>query len=103
MSELIKVDGDRLWNSLMEMAQIGGLENGGCNRQALTDEDKAGRDLFIDWCKSQGCTIKIDEIGNIFARRAGTDETLDPIVWAAISTRNRPAASSTAYMACWRA
>ena len=80
MSELIKVDGDRLWNSLMEMAQIGGLENGGCNRQALTDEDKAGRDLFIDWCKSQGCTIKIDAIGNIFARRAGTDETLDPIV-----------------------
>ena len=80
MSELITVNGERLWSSLMEMAEIGGTENGGCNRQALTDEDKAGRDLFINWCESQGCTIKIDQIGNIFARRAGTDNSLDPIV-----------------------
>ena len=80
MNENTKVNGERLWGSLMEMAEIGKLGNGGCNRQALTDEDKAGRDLFVRWCKDQNCTIKIDEIGNIFARRAGEDDTLDPIV-----------------------
>ena len=80
MSQNININGDRLWASLMEMAEIGALENGGCNRQALTDEDKVGRDLFVSWCKEQNCDIKIDQIGNIFARRPGEDNSLAPIV-----------------------
>jgi N-carbamoyl-L-amino-acid hydrolase len=68
-----RVDGDRLWSRLMAMAEHGATPAGGCNRQALTDEDKAGRELFIGWCREAGCSIRIDEIGNIFARRAGSD------------------------------
>lgn len=71
---------DRLWNTLMSMAEIGATEKGGCNRQALTELDKQGRDLFINWCKDAGCEIKIDEIGNIFARRPGLDNSLPAVI-----------------------
>ncbi|MEP5763593.1 MAG: Zn-dependent hydrolase [Halieaceae bacterium] len=80
MNAELRINGERLWDSLMEMAQIGATDRGGCNRQALTDEDKQGRDLFVDWCKSIGCEIGIDEMGNIFARRAGRDNTLPPVI-----------------------
>jgi len=62
------------------MAEIGPGEQGGSCRLALTDEDKQGRDLFINWCKDIGCTIEIDDMGNIFARRAGRNNELPPIV-----------------------
>ncbi len=68
-SSNLAIDGARLWDSLMEMAKIGATPKGGCNRQALTDLDRQGRDLFATWCKAAGCTIKIDKIGNMFARR----------------------------------
>ena len=74
------IDGDRLWSSLMEMAEIGRTPRGGCNRQALTDEDKQGRDLFISWCKDADCKITIDEMGNVFARRAGENDSLPPVI-----------------------
>ncbi len=64
----------------MEMAQFGATPAGGCNRQALTDADKAGRDLFIRWCREAGCDIRIDEIGNIFARRPGGEPDLPPVI-----------------------
>jgi len=64
----------------MEMAQIGATAKGGCNRQALTDEDKQGRDLFVHWCRQIGCSVTVDAIGNIFARRAGRDDRLAPIL-----------------------
>ncbi|MFT6559017.1 Zn-dependent hydrolase [Sneathiella sp.] len=76
----MNVTGDRLWDSLMEMAKIGGTEKGGCCRLALTDLDKDGRDLFSNWCKEAGCTIKVDKMGNIFARRAGQDDDLPPVM-----------------------
>ncbi len=71
MSSNLAVDGDRLWRSLMDMAKIGATPAGGCNRQALTDEDKAGRDLFVTWCDNAGLAVRVDAMGNIFARRAG--------------------------------
>ena len=74
------VKGDRLWDSLMEMAKIGGTEKGGCCRLALTDVDKEGRDLFVSWCKDAGLTIKIDKMGNVFARRAGKNNDLPPVM-----------------------
>ncbi len=82
MSQSIKnlsVNGERLWASLMEMAKIGpGVAGGNC-RLALTDLDREGRDLFVRWCREAGCTIRIDKMGNIFARREGTDPTLLPV------------------------
>ena len=63
----LKVDSDRLWSSLMELAQIGGTEKGGVCRIALTDLDRQGRDLFVRWAKQAGCSIKVDQLGNIFA------------------------------------
>jgi len=65
------VNGSRLWKRLMEMAKIGGTADGGVCREALTDVDKAGRDLFVRWCREAGCSIEIDRMGNIFARRSG--------------------------------
>ena len=53
---------------------------GGNNRQTLTDEDKQGRDLFATWCKAAGMTVSVDAMGNMFARREGTDETLPPVM-----------------------
>lgn len=76
-----RVNGQRLWDSLMAMAKIGELPNGGCCRLALSEEDKAGRDLFLQWCKAQGCTSTTDDMGNLFVRRAGRDNTLAPVVF----------------------
>lgn len=78
--EKLRVDGRRLWDSIMAMAEIGPGQHGGSCRLALTDEDRAGRDLFVDWCRQIGCSIRVDDMGNIFARRAGRDDDLPPIV-----------------------
>ena len=80
MTDTVRVNGERLWNRLMEIGEIGATAGGGCNRQALTDEDKNGRELFIQWCRAAGCEIRIDQIGNIFARRPGTDNSLPPVI-----------------------
>jgi N-carbamoyl-L-amino-acid hydrolase len=74
------INAQRLWNSLMELARIGATEKGGVRRLALTDLDRQGRDLFIQWCKEAGCTVKVDAVGNIFARRPGQDDSLPPIM-----------------------
>jgi N-carbamoyl-L-amino-acid hydrolase len=76
----LKIDGDRLWSSLMELAQIGATEKGGVCRIALTDLDRQGRDLFVRWCKEAGCQIRIDRVGNIFARRLGRDPSRAPVM-----------------------
>ncbi|WP_250459415.1 Zn-dependent hydrolase [Microbulbifer litoralis] len=76
----LRIDGRRLWDSLMEMARIGATPAGGCNRQALTDEDREGRDLFVGWCRDIGCDIRIDRMGNIFVRRAGSEDGLPPVM-----------------------
>lgn len=75
----IRINKQRLWDSLMEMGEIGGTEKGGCCRLALTDLDKQGRDLFVRWCEEAGCSITVDKMGNIFARRPGQDNSLPPV------------------------
>ncbi|MBT6275105.1 MAG: M20/M25/M40 family metallo-hydrolase, partial [Chromatiales bacterium] len=75
----LRVDGTRLWDSLMTMAEIGALPNGGCGRLALTDDDKRARDLFVRWCEDAGCDVSVDDLGNIFARRPGRNPSLPPI------------------------
>jgi beta-ureidopropionase / N-carbamoyl-L-amino-acid hydrolase len=76
----LRIDGARLWNSLMELARIGATDKGGVCRLALTELDRRGRDLFIAWAKEAGCTVRVDAIGNIFARRAGVRDDLPPVV-----------------------
>ena len=74
------INSDRLWTSLMEMARIGATEKGGVNRQALTELDGQGRDLFVRWCEEAGCTVRVDAVGNIYARRPGRDDGLAPVM-----------------------
>lgn len=69
---MIRVNQQRLWDSLMEMATIGATAHGGSCRLALTDEDVLGRRRFMRWCEEAGCEIRVDPIGNVFARRPGT-------------------------------
>ncbi len=76
----VRVNGARLWDSLMEMAKIGATPKGGCKRLTLTDLDKQGRELFRRWCEEAGCAVKVDEMGNMFARRAGEDDSLAPVM-----------------------
>ncbi|MEL6126709.1 MAG: Zn-dependent hydrolase, partial [Pseudomonadota bacterium] len=75
----LRINGDRLWDSLMEMAQIGPGVAGGNNRQTVTDEDAEGRALFQQWCEAAGCTMGLDQMGNMFAERAGTDPDALPV------------------------
>lgn len=77
---MLKINGERLWASLMSMAEIGATARGGSCRLALSAEDKAGRELFSHWCKAAGLTLSVDAIGNLFARRAGTDNDAAPVM-----------------------
>ena len=76
----LRVDGDRLWASLMELAQIGATAKGGVCRLTLTDLDKQGRDLVSKWAREAGLTVTIDKIGNGFLRRPGRNNSLPPVV-----------------------
>ncbi len=73
--EMPRIDAARLWQSLMDLAQVGATPKGGVRRLALTDEDRQGRDLVVRWFREAGLDVRIDEVGNVFGRRAGTDAT----------------------------
>lgn len=74
------INADRLWTTLMDMAAVGATDKGGSCRLALTDEDRAGRDLFCQWAEAAGYTVITDAIGNLFVRRPGRDDSLPPVV-----------------------
>ena len=76
----LSINSDRLWDSLMELAKIGATPKGGVKRLTLTDLDKQGRDLVTGWARDAGLSITIDQIGNVFMRRDGEDNTLPPIM-----------------------
>ena len=78
-SEDLRIDAGRLWASLEDMASIGPGRAGGSNRQALTDADAQGRRQFATWCEQAGLTVGVDEVGNMFARREGTDPAALPM------------------------
>lgn len=79
MNEL-HINGPRLWTSLMDLARIGATDKGGVKRLALTDLDRQGRDLVVQWAKEAGLSITVDKIGNVFMRREGANPALPPIV-----------------------
>ncbi len=76
----LRVNGERLWQSLMDLARIGGTDKGGVCRLALTDLDRQGRDLVVGWAREAGMSVTVDQIGNVFMRRPGRNNTLPPIM-----------------------
>jgi beta-ureidopropionase / N-carbamoyl-L-amino-acid hydrolase len=76
----LKVNSERLWASLMELAEIGATPKGGVCRLALSDLDGEARRRFIRWCEEAGCRVSVDKIGNIFARRPGRKPDLPPVM-----------------------
>ena len=74
-----RINPDRLWESIMQMARIGPGIAGGNNRQTLTDADAEGRALFARWCEEAGLVMGVDQMGNMFAMRAGTDPSALPV------------------------
>ena len=76
----LRIDRRRLWDSLMELARIGATPKGGVRRLTLTELDRQGRDLFSRWAREAGMTVDFDAIGNLFARRAGSDPELPPVL-----------------------
>ncbi len=78
--EEVRIDQDRLWRDLMDMAKIGATPKGGVARIALTDLDRQARDLFVSWCKAAGCEVRVDRIGNVIARRVGLDADRPPVM-----------------------
>ncbi|MEM9259472.1 MAG: hydantoinase/carbamoylase family amidase, partial [Bacteroidota bacterium] len=77
---MLRVNGERLLQRLMRMAEVGETPAGGVNRVALSYEDREGRDLFVQWCRKQNCSIEVDALGNIFARRAGANPELPAVM-----------------------
>jgi N-carbamoyl-L-amino-acid hydrolase len=77
--ENLRINPDRLWDSLMEMAKIGPGVAGGNNRQTLTDADAEGRALFQNWCEAAGMSMGVDSMGNMFATRPGEDPDALPV------------------------
>jgi N-carbamoyl-L-amino-acid hydrolase len=75
----LPLSGRRLWDSLMEIARIGGTAKGGCNRQTLTDLDAEGRDLFRRWGEAVGLTLSVDRVGNMVFTRPGRDPARKPV------------------------
>ncbi|MCU0123176.1 Zn-dependent hydrolase [Pseudomonas vlassakiae] len=74
------VDSARLWQSLMDLARLGATPKGGVCRLALTDLDRQARDLFVQWTEAAGCSVSVDAVGNIFARRPGRNPKLPPVM-----------------------
>jgi len=76
-----RINGERLWDSLMRMAEIGATPHGGVRRLALSAEDARGRERFKHWCESLGLAVRVDAMGNMFARREGRDPRRAPVLF----------------------
>ncbi len=79
MTDDLRIDGDRLWQTLMRSAEIGPGKAGGLCRLTASDEDGEMRDQFADWCREAGLGLTVDALGNMFARRDGSDNDLPPV------------------------
>src|SRR5437764_14349102 len=75
-----RIDGERLWASLMELARIGATPKGGVRRVTLTPEDRQRRELFARWCREAGPAMRVDAIGQMLPRRGGTHAISAPVV-----------------------
>jgi N-carbamoyl-L-amino-acid hydrolase len=80
MPDQLRVNGERLWASLIAMAEVGATPGGGSNRLALSELDRDARSLLAEWCGAAGTEVSVDGIGNMFARREGRDTKLPPVL-----------------------
>ena len=80
LDSALRIDAARFWSTIMRSGEIGPGKAGGLRRLALSDADKAMRDLFVTWCLEVGCSVAVDRVGNIFARRPGSDDHLPPVL-----------------------
>jgi N-carbamoyl-L-amino-acid hydrolase len=80
MTALPEINAERLWADIMTMGAIGGTKGGGSFRPAASDADREGRNLFRYWAEEAGLEVSVDAIGNMFARREGTDPSLAPLI-----------------------
>jgi N-carbamoyl-L-amino-acid hydrolase len=85
-AEALRIDADRLMRRLDRLAEIGAIEGGGCCRLALTDEDRAGRDLVVGWMRALGLEVAVDPIGNVFGLRRGTADVAPVMTGSHIDT-----------------
>ena len=81
LTDNLRIDPDRLWDALMDMARIGATPKGGVRRLTLTAVDRAARDHFRSLCEAEGLAVTVDAIGNMFARRAGRDPARPPVLF----------------------
>lgn len=79
-TDTLRINGERLWRSLMDLAAIGATPKGGVCRLALSELDRQGRDRVVGWAREAGLTVTVDQIGNVFMRRPGRDNTLPPVM-----------------------
>ena len=79
-TNLLQIDDDRLWDTMMASARIGPGRDQGLRRLALDASDKEMRDLFVAWCRDTGAEVTVDRMGNIFARRAGSENDAAPVL-----------------------
>ena len=84
----LKINAQRLWDTLMETANFGRTMKGGINRLTLSDDDRQVRDWFRKAAEASGCTVTVDEVGNMFARRPGRREGLAPLAMGSHGTSN---------------
>jgi N-carbamoyl-L-amino-acid hydrolase len=76
---MLEINPGRYWSTVERSAEIGVGRPGGLARVALSDADREMRDQFVAWCREAGCRVSVDAVGNIFARRAGQDDSLPPV------------------------
>jgi len=69
----MRINRKRLEESMEALGRIGATAKGGLNRVALTDDDRRGRDLLVEWMRQAGLAVTVDQMGNIFGQRAGSD------------------------------
>ncbi|BCQ63655.1 hypothetical protein PBOI14_54050 [Pseudomonas sp. Boi14] len=98
---MLKINGQRLWTSLMAMAEIGATARGGSCRLALSDEDRVGRELFAHWCTEAGMSLSVDPIGNLFARRPGSDPDAAPVMMGSHLDTQPKAGALMGSTVCW--
>ena len=97
----LTINPQRLWDSLMETAKFGGTPKGGIRRLTVSDEDRRVRDWFKAECEKLGCSVEVDEVGNMFATRPGKNNGLLPIAMGSHLDTQPTGGKTTACSACW--
>lgn len=86
MQDGLRIDGERLCRRIAELGQVGAIAGGGVARLALTDEDRAGRDLVVGWMREMGLAVTVDALGNVVGVRRGREDLAPVMMGSHIDT-----------------